>query len=98
VPLFVRTPPLSFLGLACSYEGMWQADKQHGRGRFVAANGDSYNGEWRLNVRHGTGSSCSWTTGEEKYGQWANGAFVKELEVLNHILCSCPLPPPPIRC
>lgn len=37
------------------YEGQWDEDKRHGRGRMVYASGDMYDGMWSAGLREGVG-------------------------------------------
>ena len=37
------------------YEGMWEKNLRHGRGKYFYANQDVYDGEWRKGQRHGVG-------------------------------------------
>lgn len=37
------------------YEGEYQNDVKHGRGKYTYPNGDVYNGEWNEGKRHGKG-------------------------------------------
>ena len=37
------------------YEGEYQNDLKHGRGKYTYPNGDVYDGEWSEGKRHGKG-------------------------------------------
>ena len=37
------------------YEGEYQSDLKHGRGKYTYPNGDVYDGEWNEGKRHGKG-------------------------------------------
>ena len=37
------------------YEGEWAADKRHGRGKFIYADGDKFEGDFVEDQQHGEG-------------------------------------------
>ena len=53
------------------YEGDWECDQMHGRGRFEWENGEIYEGEWKKGVRDGKGKLV-YSTGERYEGAWEN--------------------------
>ena len=45
------------------YEGEYQNDLKHGRGKYTYPNGDVYDGEWSEGKRHGKGMYRNKETG-----------------------------------
>ena len=57
-----------------TYEGMWQDNKQHGKGKFTDSDGFSYIGEFKHGKPYGKFRIIS-PDGREKEGVWKNGKF-----------------------
>lgn len=57
-----------------TYDGDWQEDKMHGRGRYCFTSGAIYQGEWVNGKMEGQGS-MQYFDGTSYNGEWKNGLF-----------------------
>ncbi len=64
-------------GAGSVYIGEWKKSRQHGRGRYEAADGSWYSGEWSDGVPHGRGQMLT-PEGQLLKGYWNNGEYEDE--------------------
>merc|ERR1711973_646727 len=55
------------------YEGRYEKDMKHGKGKYTYPNGDIYQGQWNEGVRHGKGSYKYKDDGGVYEGEWVDG-------------------------
>jgi len=64
------------------YEGSWNQDKMHGRGRLIFSNGTSYEGEFQSNFYQGIGT-YTWADGSQYAGLWQDSKAIDKAEYLD---------------
>jgi hypothetical protein len=62
------------------YEGQWENDQMHGRGRMEWSDGGWYNGDWDFGVPHGIGMEVYSNQTVRHQGHWKDGQPVKQQE------------------
>ena len=63
---------LCVLLFLCDRDGLWEADKMHGQGKYTFVSGDVYEGQWEADTKHGQGKYTA-ASGEVYEGQWKAG-------------------------
>lgn len=53
----------------CKYEGEWQKDKKHGRGRTIYPDQSIYVGNMKNDIKEGYGTYC-WPSEHSYTGEW----------------------------
>jgi len=61
------------------YEGSWDQDKMHGKGRLTFSNGTSYEGEFQSNFYQGLGT-YTWPDGAQYTGLWQDSKAIGKAE------------------
>ena len=71
-----------------TYDGDFQANKYHGRGKAVFPNGDKLEGEWKDEMRHGPGL-WTYANGTQEYREYAAHTLTKSSQgtVLTGVSC-----------
>jgi hypothetical protein len=59
------------------YDGEWELDKMHGKGRYTFTSGAEYNGDWVSGKMHGHGKMV-YADGTSYEGQWENNLMSGE--------------------
>ena len=67
------TPSLVLQANGFKYEGQYDKDKKHGKGKYTYPNGDIYQGQWTEGVRNGKGTY--------KYKE-DGGVYVRSLRII----------------